>query len=80
MEPIEEYSGLIPDEVLLKYDEAARSGLFAKFWIVTPTIIGNPRSTRGSWPRSLGPGSVRSSHGGTTCNLGDRYAADVAAV
>jgi hypothetical protein len=37
MEPIEQYSGLIPDEVLLRYDEAARSGLFAKFWVVTPT-------------------------------------------
>jgi hypothetical protein len=31
MELIEEYRGLIPDEVLLKYDEAERSGLFAKF-------------------------------------------------
>ena len=37
MKPIEEYSGLIPDEVLLKYDDAERSGLFAKFWVVTPT-------------------------------------------
>jgi hypothetical protein len=37
MEPIEQYSGLIPDEVLLKYDDAERSGLFAKFWVVTPT-------------------------------------------
>ncbi len=37
MEPIEQYSGLMPDKVLLKYDEAARSGLFAKFWVVTPT-------------------------------------------
>jgi hypothetical protein len=37
MEPIEQYRGLIPDEVLLKYDDAERSGLFAKFWVVTPT-------------------------------------------
>ncbi len=37
MEAIEEYRGLIPDEVLLKYDDAERSGLFAKFWVVTPT-------------------------------------------
>ena len=37
MEPIEQYSGLMPDEVLLRYDEAAQSGLFAKFWVVTPT-------------------------------------------
>jgi hypothetical protein len=27
MKPIEEYSGLIPDEVLLKYDDAERTGL-----------------------------------------------------
>src|SRR6266545_3975772 len=37
MEPIEEYRRLIPDEVLLKYDDAQRSGLFAKFSVVTPT-------------------------------------------
>jgi hypothetical protein len=37
MEPIEQYIGLIPDAVLLKYDDAERTGLFAKFWVVTPT-------------------------------------------
>ena len=37
MEPIEQYRGPMPDEVLLKYDDAERSGLFAKFWVVTPT-------------------------------------------
>src|SRR5258707_4419430 len=37
MEPIEEYSWLITDEVLLKSDEAERSMLFAKFCVVTPT-------------------------------------------
>jgi hypothetical protein len=42
MEPIEQYSGLIPDEVLLKYDDAERSGLFAKFWVVTPTYYRAP--------------------------------------
>jgi hypothetical protein len=43
MEPIEEYRGLMPDEVLLKYDEAERSGLFAKFWVVTPTYYRTPQ-------------------------------------
>ncbi|MGH9892138.1 MAG: hypothetical protein ACREA0_09185 [bacterium] len=43
MKPIEEYSGLIPDEVLLKYDDAERSGLFAKFWVVTPTYYRTPQ-------------------------------------
>lgn len=37
MEPIEEYSRPIPDEALLKFEDAERSGLFAKFWVVTPT-------------------------------------------
>jgi len=37
-EPIETYRGSrIPDEALVKYDEAARSGLFARFWVATPT-------------------------------------------
>jgi hypothetical protein len=43
MELIEEYRGLIPDEVLLKYDDAERSGLFAKFWVVTPTYYRAPQ-------------------------------------
>jgi hypothetical protein len=37
LEPIEEYRQAIPDEALLKYDDAVRSGLFAKFWVATPT-------------------------------------------
>ena len=36
-EPIETYGQAIPDEALLKYDDAVRSGLFAKFLVVTPT-------------------------------------------
>jgi hypothetical protein len=36
VEALEEYAGPIPDDALLKYDEAQRSGLFAKFWVVTP--------------------------------------------
>jgi hypothetical protein len=37
LEPIETYREPIPDEALLKYDDAARSGLFSKFWVATPT-------------------------------------------
>lgn len=37
LEPIETYASAIPDEALLKYDDAARSGLFSKFWVATPT-------------------------------------------
>lgn len=43
VEPLVEYRGLIPDEVLLKYDEAERTGLFAKFWVVTPTYYRQPQ-------------------------------------
>jgi hypothetical protein len=37
LEPIEDYRELIPEEALLKYDDALRSGLFSKFWVATPT-------------------------------------------
>ena len=37
VEPIEEYRDVIPDDALLKYDEAQRSGLFSRFSVVTPT-------------------------------------------
>ena len=37
LEPIESYRSRIPDESLLKYDDAVRSGLFSKFWVATPT-------------------------------------------
>ena len=37
LEPIQTYREAIPDEALLKYDDAARSGLFSKFWVATPT-------------------------------------------
>jgi hypothetical protein len=37
LEPIETYRELIPDAVLLKYDDALKSGLFSKFWVATPT-------------------------------------------
>jgi hypothetical protein len=34
--PIETYRDFIPDEALLKYDDAVRSGLFASFRVATP--------------------------------------------
>ena len=37
LEPIESYASPIPDEALLKFDDAARTGLFSKFWVATPT-------------------------------------------
>jgi hypothetical protein len=37
LEPIEDYREAIPDEALVKYDDAVRSGLFARFWVATPT-------------------------------------------
>jgi hypothetical protein len=37
LEPIEEYRELIPEDALLKYDDAVRSGVFARFWVATPT-------------------------------------------
>jgi hypothetical protein len=36
-EPIETYRARIPNEVLLRYDDAVQSGLFGKFMVVTPT-------------------------------------------
>lgn len=37
LEPIEAYRERIPDAALLKFDDAVLSGLFAKFWVATPT-------------------------------------------
>src|SRR2546421_4679194 len=37
LEPIEDYRAQIPDEALLKYDDAVNSGLFSKFTVATPT-------------------------------------------
>jgi hypothetical protein len=39
LEAIESYQGLIPDEALLKYDAALRSGLFSAFTVATPTYF-----------------------------------------
>ncbi len=37
LEPIETYGDRIPDEALLKYDDAVQTGLFARFWVAVPT-------------------------------------------
>jgi len=37
LDPVESYRPPIPDEALLKYDDAVQSGLFSKFWVATPT-------------------------------------------
>ena len=37
IEPIEDYRAAIPDDALLKYDDAVNSGLFSKFTVATPT-------------------------------------------
>lgn len=36
LEPIETYQDPIPDDALLKYDDARNSGLFSKFWVASP--------------------------------------------
>ena len=37
LEPIEEYRSAIPDDALLKYDDAVATGFFSTFWVATPT-------------------------------------------
>jgi hypothetical protein len=37
VELIETYSRRIPDEALLRYDDAVQSGLFSRFLVATPT-------------------------------------------
>lgn len=64
MEPIEQYAGAIPDDVLLKYEEAERSGLFAKFWVVTPTYY---------WRSQIDPWIVAEVAGTTLCALIARW-------
>ncbi len=44
LDPIEQYRDRIPDAALLKYDDAAQSGLFSKFWIATPMHRGERRA------------------------------------
>jgi hypothetical protein len=42
LEPIENYTQRIPDDALLKYDEALRSGLFSRFLVARPTYGHQP--------------------------------------
>jgi hypothetical protein len=37
LEPIESYRDRIPDDALLKWDDAVQSGLFSRFLVATPT-------------------------------------------
>jgi hypothetical protein len=37
LEPIETYRQRIPDDALLKYDDAVQSGLFSRFMVAIPT-------------------------------------------
>jgi hypothetical protein len=37
LEPIEQYREPIPDEALLKFDDAVQRGIFSKVWVATPT-------------------------------------------
>jgi hypothetical protein len=43
LEPIESYSERIPDEALLKYDDARQSTLFSRFMVATPTYRREPQ-------------------------------------
>jgi hypothetical protein len=36
LEPIEAYTRLIPDDALLKYDDAVQTGMFSRFLVATP--------------------------------------------
>ena len=40
IEPIESYRERIPDEALLKWDEAVQKGVFSQYWVATPTYYG----------------------------------------
>jgi hypothetical protein len=42
VETIENYAQRIPDDALLKYDEALRSGLFSRFLVARPTYGHQP--------------------------------------
>lgn len=40
LEPIETYLAQIPDEALLKWDEATSKHVFSRYWVATPTYLG----------------------------------------
>jgi|GEM_PF-2259310 len=39
LEPIESYRPRIPDEALLKWDDAVQKGIFDKFWVAVPAYF-----------------------------------------
>jgi hypothetical protein len=40
LEPIDTYSRPIPDEALIKYDDAVQTGVFSRFLVATPRYYG----------------------------------------
>ena len=40
LEPIEAYTRPIPDDALIKYDDAAQTGVFSRFLVATPRYYG----------------------------------------
>jgi len=40
LEPIDSYRERIPDEALLKWDDAVQKGIFGQYWVATPTYYG----------------------------------------
>ncbi len=40
VEPIDAYTDPIPDDALLKYDDAVQGGVFSTFFVVTPSYYG----------------------------------------
>jgi len=64
VQPVEDYREPIPDDALLKYDDAERSGLFSKFWVVTPTYY---------WQRQVDPWLVGEVAGTTLCAVIARW-------
>jgi len=44
LEPIESYRALIPDEALLKWDDAVGKSIFSQYWVATPTYLGRDQT------------------------------------
>ncbi len=46
MESLEAYQGPIPDDALLRYDDASETAWFSRFYVVAPASSGRERPTR----------------------------------
>jgi hypothetical protein len=46
LEPLETYEAPIPDDALLRYDDALGTESFSQFWVVTPARAGQDRPIR----------------------------------